>query len=237
MCFVSAVYVPKLSAYLVFSSSTVEWSSPWKELITKATATALSAVEAWGNRLVTEDTTSTIGIYGEEKNTETVCLLVWADNGGCQNDLPCSDKLSECHSTWGMETSVQHIVLLVLPNICSWLLCMFFVWWFSPSSRSSCAYLWSLIKTWKFVFCLPTMVHTVPKQLWQWNCEDILKMLWLFCCGCICSFVGSVFFCFRSEGNFGPLEFFSLQQIKLGIHKSKFAALLFLFQSSEFFAL
>lgn len=105
--------------------STVEWSFPWKELITKATATALSAVEAWGNQLVTEDTTSTIVIYGEEKNTETVCLLVWADNGRCQNDLPCSDKWSECHSTWGMETSVQHIVLLVLPNICSWLLCMF----------------------------------------------------------------------------------------------------------------
>lgn len=67
-----------------------------------------------------------------------------------------------------------------------------------------------------------------------------LQMLWLFCCGYICSFVGSVFFYFRSEGNFSPLEFFfffSLQQIKLGIHKSKFAALLFLFQSSEFFAL
>lgn len=66
-----------------------------------------------------------------------------------------------------------------------------------------------------------------------------LQMLWLFCCGYICSFVGSVFFYFRSEGNFSPLEFFffSLQQIKLGIHKSKFAALLFSFQSSEFFAL
>lgn len=125
MCFVSVVCMPKLSAFLVFFSSTVEWSFPWKELITKATATAPSAVEAWGNQLVIEDTTSTIVICGEEKNTETVYLLVWADNGRCQNDLPCSDKLSECHSTWGMETSVQHIVLLVLPNICSWLLCMF----------------------------------------------------------------------------------------------------------------
>lgn len=35
-----------------------------------------------------------------------------------------------------------------------------------------------------------------------------LQMLWLFCCGYICSFVGSVFFYFRSEGNFSPLEFF-----------------------------
>lgn len=105
----------------------------------------------------------------------------------------------------------------------------FFVWWFSPSSRSSCAYLWSLIKCGSLFFCLPTMVHTVPKQLWQWNCKDIYKCCGFFCCGYICSYVGSVFFYFGSEGNFSPFDFFffPLQQIKSGIHKNKFAALLF----------
>lgn len=107
----------------------------------------------------------------------------------------------------------------------------FFVWWFSPSSRSSCAYLWSLIKCgslfsafpqW-FIQCRSSSASRTARTFT--NAVAFLLWLYLF-----------LFFYFRSEGNFSPLELFffsSLQQIKLGIHKIKFAALLFFFFSSS----
>lgn len=116
-------------------------------------------------------------------------------------------------------------------------LACFFVWWFSPSSRSSCAYLWSLIECGSLFSAFPQWFIQCWSSSDNWTARTFTNavafLLWLHL------FLGSVFFYFRSEGSFSPLEFFyfSVQQIKLGIHKSKFAALLLLFHSSEFFAL
>lgn len=81
----------------------------------------------------------------------------------------------------------------------------FFVWWFSPSSRSSCAYLWSLIKCgslfsafpqW-FIQCRSSSDNRTARTFT--NAVAFLLWLYLF-----------LFFYFRSEGNFSPLDFFFL---------------------------
>lgn len=107
----------------------------------------------------------------------------------------------------------------------------YFVWWFSPSSRSSCAYLWSLIQCgslfsafpqW-FIQCRSSSDNRTARTFT--NAVAFLLWLYLF-----------LFFYFGSEGNFSPLElyfFSSLQQIKLGNHKSEFAALLVCFFFSK----
>lgn len=221
-----------------FFSSTVEWSFPWKELIAKATATALWAVEAWGNLLVTVDTTSTIVTYGEGKNTETACLLVWADNGRCQNDLPCSDRLSATPLEGWRPASSTSFCWCCQISAADFFAC-FFVWWFSPSSRSSCAYLWSLIQCgslfsafpqW-FIQCRSSSDNRTARTFT--NAVAFLLWLYLF-----------LFFYFRSEGNFSPLELFfflicsksSWEIIKVNLLLSWFVFLGF-FSKLNFFSL
>lgn len=179
----------------------MEWSFPWKEHITKATATALSAVEAWGNQLVTVDTTSTIEIYGEGKNTETACLLVWADNGRCQNDLSVQTNWVSATQLEGWRPASSTSFYWCCQISAADFFACFFVWWLSPSSRSSCAYLWSLIKCgslfsafpqW-FIQCRSSSDNRTARTFT--NAVAFLLWLYLF-----------LFFYFRSEGNFCPLE-------------------------------
>lgn len=117
----------------------------------------------------------------------------------------------------------------------------FFVWWFSPSSRSSCAYLWSLIKCGSFVFLPSHNGSYGAEAALTVELQGHLQMLWLFLLWLHLFLCGFCFLLFWKWRKLQPLRFFfyffflcsksSWEFKKINLLQSC------LFQSSGFFAL